>query len=60
MQPVSGVDLRENELISYLSKEIADYKIPKYIDIVDELPLLPSKKIDRQTLKNLANMVPRQ
>lgn len=60
VQPVSGVDLRENELISYLSKEIADYKIPKYIDIVDELPLLPSKKIDRQTLKNLANMVPRQ
>jgi acyl-CoA synthetase (AMP-forming)/AMP-acid ligase II len=59
VQQVSGVDLQESELISYLRKEISGYKIPKHIDRVDDLPLLPSKKIDRQSLKNLAKVVPK-
>ena len=59
MQKVGGVDLQESELISYLRKEISGYKIPKHIDIVDDWPLLPSKKIDRQSLKNLAKEVPK-
>ncbi len=41
-------------LRSWCGEQLANYKIPKVFEMVDELPLLPAQKVDRQTLKDLA------
>ncbi|MCL5973948.1 MAG: class I adenylate-forming enzyme family protein [Ferrimicrobium sp.] len=43
---ISGSDLK-----GYLNQRIADYKIPKYIEFVDALPLTASGKVDKAFLK---------
>ena len=41
-------------LRSMLKERLANYKIPKHIDFVEELPMLPIGKIDRIALKKYA------
>ena len=48
-------DLDYTELKEYLRRELANYKIPKKLRIMESLPTLSNKKIDRQALKEIAD-----
>ena len=46
--------IEPNDIISWCRDNLANYKIPKRLFIVDELPLLPIGKVDRNKLKEAA------
>ncbi|SCG85091.1 AMP-binding protein [Methanobacterium congolense] len=52
--PEEGVDITEEDVRDYSMKEIARYKVPKYVFIVDEFPLTHSGKIQKFKLKEQA------
>ena len=43
-------DLNTRDLIAFARSRIAGYKVPYAIEILPELPLLPSGKLDRKAL----------
>jgi fatty-acyl-CoA synthase len=47
-----GVDLTEQQVIDFCLKNLAKYKIPQYIEFLDELPLNNAGKIDRRVLRH--------
>lgn len=49
------IDKLKNELINLTRENLATYKIPREIIIKRELPLSPTGKIDKKTLRNLLN-----
>jgi non-ribosomal peptide synthetase component E (peptide arylation enzyme) len=49
--PVPGGALDETELRNFLSARLANYKVPKRIEIRAMLPFLPVGKIDKMSLK---------
>ena len=51
VQPDSGANIDEATLLAWCSRQLANYKVPKRIEIVEELPRLPIGKIDKQSLK---------
>lgn len=53
--PIKGSSLSGPELVDYLRQQIANFKIPKTVRIMEELPILPNTKIDKQALKDLIN-----
>ena len=48
-----GASLSEDDLIAHCRTQIASYKKPKTIIYVDELPRLPSGKINKVVLRQL-------
>jgi fatty-acyl-CoA synthase len=52
--PEEGADITEEDVRDYSMKEIARYKVPKYVFIVDEFPLTHSGKIQKFKLKEQA------
>ena len=48
-----NTDLDSNELKRHLRQFLPDYMIPQYFNQLEELPLTPAGKIDRQTLATL-------
>lgn len=44
--------LTEAELINYCEAHMADYKVPRQVVFVDELPTTPAGKIQKAKLKN--------
>jgi len=46
-----GESLTEEELIEYCKKNLADFKVPKYVEFRDDLPKTPTGKIMKQTLR---------
>lgn len=46
-----GADIDEEQIRSYARRELAAFKVPRYIRFVDSLPLTGAGKIDRQRLK---------
>jgi long-chain acyl-CoA synthetase len=48
-----GQDLDHRELIAFVSQHIASYKKPRYVDFVDEFPLLADGSPDRAKIKEL-------
>ncbi len=49
-----GESSTEKEIKEYLKEKIANYKIPRYIKILDELPKTPTGKILKKDLRELA------
>lgn len=47
----------ERELIKYISEKIANFKVPKYIVILDEFPRNNLGKIDKKALKSFNNLL---
>lgn len=43
--------LTEEEVRSYVTLELADYKVPKYVSFVEELPRNPGGKVIKSELK---------
>jgi len=50
-QVKSGKSLSPQELIDFVGERIARYKKPKYVELVEELPLLENGSIDRNKVK---------
>ncbi len=48
-----GQELDHRELIAFVSQHIASYKKPRYVDFVDEFPLLKDGSPDRAKIKEL-------
>lgn len=44
----------EDELKAYCRERLANYKVPKRFVVLNELPMLPVGKIDKQALKKIA------
>lgn len=51
---VANSAIEPNDIISWCRDQLANYKIPKRLVIVDEFPLLPIGKVDRNKLKEAA------
>lgn len=52
--PEEGADITEEDVRDYSMKEIARYKVPKHVFVVDEFPLTHSGKIQKFKLKEQA------
>jgi non-ribosomal peptide synthetase-like protein len=46
----SGHDFSRDSAAALLRKRVPDYMVPRYLDIVDELPAMTSGKVDRKLL----------
>ena len=46
-----GATLDERELRSFCKEHVANYKVPKVIEFVDDLPRTPSGKVLKRMLK---------
>ncbi|MFJ7726929.1 class I adenylate-forming enzyme family protein [Neobacillus sp. NPDC097160] len=49
--PKDGVSISEEELKSYCRQHLADYKVPRQITFVKQLPQTPAGKIQKSVLK---------
>lgn len=47
--------LTEQDVISYCTGKLAKYKIPKYVEFIEQLPKNDAGKIDRKSLKKKEN-----
>jgi fatty-acyl-CoA synthase len=54
-----GSSSSEETIIAFLRDRIANYRVPRYVEIVGELPALGSGKIDRRGLRERASRDPR-
>jgi long-chain acyl-CoA synthetase len=43
--------MAEKEVIDYCKERLSPYKVPKYVEFIDELPLTAIGKPDRKVLK---------
>jgi len=50
----NDADLHVSELEEYMKKHFVKYKLPKYYLFLEELPVMPSGKISKQKLKEIA------
>jgi long-chain acyl-CoA synthetase len=48
------VDVSPDELQSYVREHLADYKVPAYVELVDELPRNPNGKVMKRWLRDQA------
>ena len=51
VQPLAGVDISVDEIMAWCKERLANYKVPKEFEIINELPRLPIGKIDKQLLR---------
>jgi acyl-CoA synthetase (AMP-forming)/AMP-acid ligase II len=47
----SKSSLTEKQIIEYCKKELAEYKVPKFIEFIDQIPKNTSGKIDKVSLR---------
>jgi acyl-CoA synthetase (AMP-forming)/AMP-acid ligase II len=50
--PTSGVDIDVAELVSWCREHMANYKVPRHIEIVEALPLNASGKVLKYDLRD--------
>ncbi|MBK1734996.1 long-chain fatty acid--CoA ligase [Halorhodospira abdelmalekii] len=48
-----GAEIDKAQLCAYARRELASFKIPKYVHFVSELPLTGAGKLDRQRIREL-------
>ena len=53
--PREGVTIDPQEIVDYCAGEIANFKVPRYVEIVDEFPMTQSGKIQKFRLREIAN-----
>jgi acyl-CoA synthetase (AMP-forming)/AMP-acid ligase II len=52
MHGIEGTDALAADLIAYAKENLANYKIPRSVDFLDELPRLPTGKLYKRLLKD--------
>jgi acyl-CoA synthetase (AMP-forming)/AMP-acid ligase II len=57
--PRPGSDLQKEEVISWCRERMANFKVPRRVYLVDELPLTPSGKVMKHVLRGQARAIPR-
>lgn len=53
--PCAGATIEPQEIIDYCKGEIANFKLPRYVEIVDELPMTQSGKVQKFKLREKTN-----
>jgi len=51
VMPVADAALTDGEVIDFCRDEIADYKVPRHVEIVDDFPRTSTNKIQRYLLQ---------
>jgi acyl-CoA synthetase (AMP-forming)/AMP-acid ligase II len=51
--PGAGIALTDAEVITFLRAKLASYKVPRYVHIVDRLPLNPTGKVIKDELRSM-------
>ena len=51
--PREGATIDPQEVIDYCAGEIANFKVPRYVEIVDEFPMTQSGKIQKFRLREV-------
>jgi len=54
VEPHPGATLSTDEVIAFCRDRIADYKVPRFVRIVSELPRTATNKVERHTLQAMA------
>ncbi|MCX8151733.1 MAG: AMP-binding protein [Archaeoglobaceae archaeon] len=49
--PKYGEELKEEEIIEFMAKKVAYFKVPRFIEIVDNLPYTPTGRVKKWELK---------
>jgi len=49
-----GAEATTDELVAHCRRQMAAYKYPRSVEVVDELPKSPTGKILRRTLREIA------
>ncbi|MAG30904.1 MAG: fatty acid--CoA ligase [Deltaproteobacteria bacterium] len=52
--PVPGASLESDAVIAWSRENMANYKVPRFVEIVDELPINPSGKVLKNELRERA------
>jgi acyl-CoA synthetase (AMP-forming)/AMP-acid ligase II len=52
-----GASSNEAALRAFCRERLANYKVPKYFHVLDEMPMLPIGKVDRAALKRSASLL---
>jgi len=52
--PREGIDIESQEIVDFCVGEIANFKVPRYVQIVDEFPMTQSGKIQKFRLREIA------
>ncbi|MCP4222755.1 MAG: acyl--CoA ligase [Actinomycetia bacterium] len=55
---MGDADIDPASLRSFAAERLANYKVPKRIHVLDELPMLPIGKVDKKALRALAKVDP--
>lgn len=51
VQPAPGAELDEGEVVDWVRRHLADYKRPRVVELVDELPRDPNGKVRKPQLR---------
>ena len=54
LQPVPGGALDLDEIVTWCRARMSNYKVPKVIQPIEAMPLLPNGKLDKTALKSTA------
>jgi fatty-acyl-CoA synthase len=57
VQPVGGQTVNEDEIIGYCRDRMADYKVPRHVEVVSEFQLTSTGKIQRFLLADQARKI---
>jgi acyl-CoA synthetase (AMP-forming)/AMP-acid ligase II len=58
--PRSGQSITLEEVVAFLRDQVATYKLPEVLEIVDELPFTPTGKLQRHVLaRRVVERLPR-
>ncbi len=52
--PRPGQDIDPQEIVDYCVGEIANFKVPRYVELIEELPMTQSGKIQKFKLREIA------
>ncbi len=55
--PREGMTIDPQEIVDYCMEKIANFKVPRYVEIVDEFPMTQSGKIQKFRLREVAKEV---
>ena len=55
VMPKKATELTERSLDEFLRQQIANFKVPKTIQLLTTMPLLANTKVDKQALKDMLN-----
>lgn len=50
--PKEGAEVTKEKLIQFCTEKLSKYKVPKFVEITDELPKNPSGKVLKRSLRN--------